>query len=131
MIRHIQKTIRPAFLLSLSAAFLWACQIVIFRYQITVGENPYTLALWSTAIELPFCSSVLVRKRTEFAKLSLRTVAVFGLIGFGGSIAIGLMENLAIANTTATNFAFLIRTVVLFTILFSALFLKNQLPVKK
>lgn len=131
MIRHIQKTIRPAFLLSLSAAFLWACQIVIFRYQITVGENPYTLALWSTAIELPFWSSVLIRKRTEFAKLSLRTVAVFGLIGFGGSIAIGLMENLAIANTTATNFAFLIRTVVLFTILFSALFFKEPITRKK
>lgn len=122
---------RPAFLLSLSAAFLWACQITIFRYQITLGENPYTLALWSTALELPFWTTVLVRKRNEFAKVSLRTLAIFALIGFGGSIAIGLMENLAIANTTATNFAFLIRTVVLFTILFSALFFKEPITRKK
>lgn len=122
---------RPAFLLSLFAAFLWACQITIFRYQITLGENPYTLALWSTALELPFWTTVLVRKRNEFAKVSLRTLAIFALIGFGGSIAIGLMENLAIANTTATNFAFLIRTVVLFTILFSALFFKEPITRKK
>ncbi len=131
MINHLKKTMRPAFLLSLSAAFLWACQITIFRYQITLGENPYTLALWSTALELPFWTTVLVRKRNEFAKVSLRTLAIFALIGFGGSIAIGLMENLAIANTTATNFAFLIRTVVLFTILFSALFFKEPITRKK
>lgn len=131
MINHLKKTMRPAFLLSLSAAFLWACQITIFRYQITLGENPYTLALWSTALELPFWTTVLVRKRNEFAKVRLRTLAIFALIGFGGSIAIGLMENLAIANTTATNFAFLIRTVVLFTILFSALFFKEPITRKK
>lgn len=131
MINHLKKTMRPAFLLSLSAAFLWACQIVIFRYQITLGENPYTLALWSTALELPFWTSVLVRKCNEFTKVNFRTLAIFALIGFGGSIAIGLMENLAIANTTATNFAFLIRTVVLFTILFSALFFKEPITRKK
>jgi len=129
--RRNDGVLRPAFLLSLSAAFLWACQIVIFRYQITLGENPYTLALWSTAIELPFWSSILFRKRSEFSRLTIRTVLAFGVIGFGGSIAIGLMENLAIANTTATNFAFLIRTVVLFTILFSALFFKEPITRKK
>jgi len=127
----IKKYVRPAFLLSLSAAFIWACQIVIFRYQITTGENPYTLAFWSTAIELPFWIGMVFKKKTEAKKLNRRMIGIFAVIGFGSAIAIGLMENLALANTTATNFAFLIRTVVLFTILFSALFFKEPITHKK
>jgi drug/metabolite transporter (DMT)-like permease len=122
---------RPAFFLSLSAAFLWACQIVVFRYQITLGENPYTLTLWSTALELPFWIAMVFRKKSEAKKLNKRMIGIFTVIGFGSAIAIGLMENLALANTTATNFAFLIRTVVLFTILFSAFFFKEPITRKK
>lgn len=127
----MKKHIRPAFLLSLTAALIWACQIVIFRYQITLGESPYTLALWSTAIELPFWIGMMFKKRSELPKLDKRTIGIFIIIGFGSAIAIGLMENLALANTTATNFAFLIRTVVLFTILFSAFFFKEPITRKK
>jgi drug/metabolite transporter (DMT)-like permease len=123
--------VRPASLLSLTAAFVWACQIVLFRYQITLGENPYTLALWSTAIELPFWIFVLLKHKNEVKKLSHRSLGIFAVIGFGSAIAIGLMENLALANTTATNFAFLIRSVVLFTILFSAFFFKEPITKKK
>jgi len=127
----IKKYVRPAFLLSLTAALVWACQIVLFRYQITIGENPYTLALWSTAIELPFWLWMLFHKKEEVKRLKPKVLGVFAVIGFGSAIAIGLMENLALANTTATNFAFLIRTVVLFTILFSAFFFKEPITKKK
>lgn len=127
----LKKYIRKAFFLSLVAAFLWAFQIVVFRYQITIGENPYTLALWSTAIELPFWIVMLFRKKKEAVKLNPRTIGIFIIIGFGSAIAIGLMENLALANTTATNFAFLIRSVVFFTILFSAIFFKEPITRKK
>ena len=58
-------------------------------------------------------------------------IVIFAIIGFGSAVAIGLMENLALAHTTATNFAFLIRTVVLFTILFSAFFFKEPITRKK
>lgn len=131
MKEKIKKYVRPAFFLSLTAAFVWACQIVLFRYQITIGENPYTLTLWSVAIELPFWIWILFQKKHEMRKLNLRTLGVFAVIGFGSAIAIGLMENLALANTTATNFAFLIRSVVLFTILFSAIFFKEPITKKK
>lgn len=127
----LKKYFRKAFLLSIFAAFLWACQIVIFRFQITLGDNPYTLTLWSMAIELPFWLWILYRKRAEFEKVTPHTMSIFAVIGFGTAIAISLMENLALANTTATNFAFLIRTVVLFTILFSALFFKEPITRKK
>jgi drug/metabolite transporter (DMT)-like permease len=120
-----------ALLLSLTAAFLWACQIVIFRYQITTGENAYTLALWSTAIELPIWLTMLYKKKSEVLKLTPRILGIVALIGFGSAIAIGLMENLALAHTTATNFAFLIRTVVFFTIIFSAFFFKEPITKKK
>ncbi len=127
----IKKYIRKAFLLSLMAALIWACQIVLFRFQITIGENPYTLALWSTAIELPFWVFMLFKKKSEMTKLTPKILGIFAVIGFGSAIAIGLMENLALANTTATNFAFLIRSVVLFTILFSAIFFKEPITRKK
>lgn len=128
----LKKYVRPAFFLSLSAALLWAFQIVLFRYQITeIGENPYTLALWSVAIELPFWIWMLFQKKSEIKKLNVRIMGIFAVIGFGTAIAIGLMENLALANTTATHFAFLIRTVVLFTILFSAFFFKEPITRKK
>ncbi len=131
MKEHLKKYVRPAFFLSLTAALVWACQIVLFRYQITLGENPYTLTLWSVAVELPFWIWILFQKRKEVKKLNVRTLRIFALIGFGSAIAIGLMENLALANTTATNFAFLIRSVVLFTILFSAIFFKEPITKKK
>lgn len=127
----LKKYVRKAFVLSLAAAFLWACQIVILRYQITIGENPYTLALWSTAIELPFWVFMIFKKKQEATKLSHSTIGIFVVIGFGSAIAIGLMENLALAHTTATNFAFLIRSVVFFTILFSAIFFKEPITRKK
>ncbi|PIV08535.1 hypothetical protein COS52_02175 [Candidatus Roizmanbacteria bacterium CG03_land_8_20_14_0_80_39_12] len=131
MRNKIKKYFRPAFFLSISAALIWACQIVLFRYQITIGENPYTLALWSTAIELPFWIWMLFNKKGEIKRLNPKIIGIFIIIGFGSAIAIGLMENLALANTTATNFAFLIRTVVLFTILFSAIFFKEPITRKK
>ncbi len=131
MKEHVKKYVRPAFFLSITAAFVWAVQIVLFRYQMKLGENPYTLALWSTALELPFWITVLVRKKNELRNLSMRSYGIFAIIGFGSAIAIGLMENLALAHTTATNFAFLIRTVVLFTILFSAIFFKEPITKKK
>jgi len=127
----IKKYARPAFLLSLLAAFLWACQIVTFRFQILGGDNPYTLTLWSAAVELPIWISFLYKKRQEAKKLTMSSLGMFAVIGFGSAIAIGLMENLALAHTTATNFAFLIRSVVLFTILFSALFFKEPITRKK
>lgn len=127
----LKKYVRPAFFLSLSAALLWAFQIVLFRYQIIIGENPFTLSLWSTAIELPFWIWILSKKKGELNKLNTKMIAIFAIIGFGSAVAIGLMENLALANTTATNFAFLIRTVVLFTILFSAFFFKEPITRKK
>jgi drug/metabolite transporter (DMT)-like permease len=74
---------------------------------------------------------MMFKKRSELPKLTKRTGGIFMIIGFGSAIAIGLMENLALANTTATNFAFLIRTVVLFTILFSAFFFKEPITRKK
>lgn len=127
----LKQYIRKAFILSLMAAFLWACQIVILRYQIMIGENPYTLALWSTAIELPFWVLMIFKKKQEATKLNLSTISIFVVIGFGSAIAIGLMENIALAHTTATNFAFLIRSVVFFTILFSAIFFKEPITKKK
>ncbi|PIY68826.1 hypothetical protein COY90_03885 [Candidatus Roizmanbacteria bacterium CG_4_10_14_0_8_um_filter_39_9] len=127
----LKKYFRKAFALSILSAFLWACQIVVFRFQITLGDNPYTLTLWSMAIELPFWLWILYKKRAEFEKVTPHTMGIFAVIGFGTAIAISLMENLALANTTATNFAFLIRTVVLFTILFSAIFFKEPITRKK
>jgi len=127
----VKKFVRQSFILSITAAFLWACQIVLFRYQMIQGENPYTVALWSTGIEFPFWIWTLTRSKDEVKKLNPRIINIFVLIGFGSAIAIGLMENLALAYTTATNFAFLIRTVVLFTILLSTLFFKEPLTRKK
>jgi len=103
MRNKIKKYFRPAFFLSISAALIWACQIVLFRYQITIGENPYTLALWSTAIELPFWIWMLFNKKGEIKRLNPKIIGIFIIIGFGSAIAIGLMENLALANIPLFN----------------------------
>ena len=53
------------------------------------------------------------------------------VIGITGSIGLNLLQSLALKNTTAVNFAFLYRTIVVFTIILAWVFFKEKITKPK
>jgi drug/metabolite transporter (DMT)-like permease len=123
--------IRSGFLLASATALTWAFSIVTAKHLFNYGENPVNLAFWTTAFAAPVWLFHLFRHKKEFPKLKRKIVFTLFIIGFGNSIGIALVEVLAIRYTTAINFSFLIRSVVLFTIIFSAIIFKEKITFKK
>lgn len=116
---------------SLALAFFWALSIVISRFLLKSGENPLNLTLWINLLTVPFWMVLLPRHTKKLMKLSWFYKGMLILIGIAGSIGINYLQSLALKNTTAVNFAFLYRTIVVFTIVFAYLFFKEKITIKK
>lgn len=116
-----------SFLLTVAAAFLGACGIVINRLLLVDGENPLNLVLWIGLFAAIPWLVIFFQRRQEFVALTPRYKWGLVIIGVASSIGIQYLQSLALANTSATNFAFLYRTVTVFTIVFAAIFLKEKI----
>lgn len=123
--------IRKGFLFTISAAFFWAVAIIINRFLLRSGQNVYTLILWVTLFSLPFWLVVVYRRRREVQKLTRKDIAILLWMGIISGVGVDLTEYFAIKYSQATTYAFLIRTVMLFTFLFAYLLLKEPLTKKK
>ncbi|MEK7532997.1 MAG: DMT family transporter [Patescibacteria group bacterium] len=119
------------FIFSFLAALVWAVGILSTRIILSNGENPYNLTFWGMIISLPYWLLILSQHRKEAAKLTAQTIIMFLIMGLVSKVAIPLTENLALNYSSAVNFSFLIRSVILFTILFAALFLREHITKKK
>jgi drug/metabolite transporter (DMT)-like permease len=112
-------------------AILWAFSIVIVRYILNHGENPYTLVFWSSLISFPVWLLLFCHHLADLKKLTYQNYGLLCLIGVISSIGIDIIEVLALKYTTAVNFSFLIRSIVLFTIIFAWIFFKEKITAKK
>lgn len=119
------------FIFSFSAAFVWAVGILSTRIILGSGENPYNLTFWGMILALPYWLFILYKHKKEAAKLTTYTIILFLVMGLVSKVAIPLTENLALTYSPAVNFSFLIRSVILFTIIFAAIFLKERVTKKK
>lgn len=119
------------FLLAAASSFFWACSIVNSRYLLSIGESPLNLTIWiNLGMVIPWL--FLFRKHTaEYHKLSNRFKLYLIGIGIASSIGINYLQALALANTSAVNFSFLYRTIVVFTIVFAYIFFKEAITIKK
>lgn len=115
----------------LATSFTWAVSSVLQRLILIKGENPLNLVLWMNLFVLPLWLFLFNRHRNEFKKLSKRNIYLLVLIGIAVSIGTTYLQALALKNTTAVNFAFLYRTIVVFTIIFAWIFFKEKITVKK
>jgi drug/metabolite transporter (DMT)-like permease len=119
------------FLFGLSAALFWAFAIVASRFIYNQGESPFTLVFWSSIGAIPVWFIHTLRHQNEMKKVNGKVLMSLLIIGLIGSVGISLMEGLALKHTTAVNFAFLIRMIVVFTIFFAWIFFKEPVTPKK
>ncbi len=118
-------------LFAVTSSFLWACSIVNSRYLLSHGEEPLNLTIWiGLAMVIPWA---FLFKRHVNAYKALSTKFKLYLVGIGiaSSIGINYLQALALANTSAVNFSFLYRTIVVFTIIFAYIFFKEAITIKK
>ncbi len=116
---------------SLSTSFLWALFLVNSRYVLKSGEDPLNLVIWSNLIGLLLWLPLFKRHYGEYLGLSRKNKLMLLVIGITGSIGLNLLQSLALKNTTAVNFAFLYRTIVVFTIILAWVFFKEKITKPK
>jgi len=122
--------VSKGFYFSAIAAFAWAVTISLSKLAFQGGENAYTLAFWTTMFAIPFWGILLYKEKN--ALRSVPKVGIYVLLGMGlNSIILTILEPFAIKFSTAINYSFLIRSVLLFTVLFAVMFLNEKLTRKK
>jgi drug/metabolite transporter (DMT)-like permease len=119
------------FIYTMFSALVWAVVIILTRLALLQGEYVYTIIFWSTLIAAPYWIYVARAHSKEVRTLSKRDYSI--LLGMGAVSGIGVVviEIFALQYSTATNYAFLIRTVIVFTILFAYFFLGEAITKKK
>lgn len=123
--------IRIGFIYAMSAAIVWAVTIILYRIVLTGGENPFNLTFWTTVLALPYWLVMVFRERTHFYALQRNDYILLVAMALVSSVGVGLSEVFALTYSPAVNFAFLIRTVTVFTIIFSYLFLRERITHEK
>ncbi len=118
-------------LFALSASSIWACGIVVGRYILKAGENPLNLTAWVSLMTFIPWLFLFQRHVQEFKRLSHKNIVLLAFIGIAASMGINYLQALALANTSAVNFSFLYRTVIIFTIVFAWIFFKEKITRKK
>lgn len=113
------------------AAFFWAISIVIARFVLNAGENALNIAFWTTFLSFPFWAFLLYTKSQELKTLAQKDYFILLGMGLVSTIGVNITEALALKYSFAVNYSFLIRTVILFTIVFAYLFLGEKLTLKK
>lgn len=124
---HVNKGL----LFAVTSSFLWACSIVNSRYLLSHGEDPLNLTIWiGLAMVIPWLF-LFKRHISAYKALSPKFKLYLVGIGIASSIGINYLQALALANTSAVNFSFLYRTIVVFTIIFAYIFFKEAFTAKK
>lgn len=114
-----------------AASLTWAVFIILSKYLFIHGENPYTLAFWTTILEIPIWTGITIRNRRELPRIKTKTALLLIIIGLMTSVGIIIVENFAVKYTTAVNYSFLIRLTTVFTIFLAGIFFREKLSNKK
>lgn len=113
------------------AAALWAVNIIITKFIIKAGENPINIVFWIAIISSPYWIGLLVKKSEELKKASKKDLLILISIAITANLLLSLVEMFALKYTQAINFSFLIRSTLIFTILFATIFLGEKITRKK
>ncbi|MDO8489288.1 MAG: DMT family transporter [Candidatus Omnitrophota bacterium] len=113
------------------AALAWAIAIVTTRIVLQNGENAFNVAFWIAILSTPYWLFILLKNFTEFKKTIRKNYWILLGIGLVSAIGINLVEPFALKYSPAVNFSLLIRSVIVFTIIFAYIFLGEKITVKK
>ncbi len=123
--------VSKGFIYTFSAAITWAISIVLLRIILQRGEDAYTVLFWTSTIALPFWMYLFVTSKHEVAKLRSADYGILFGMGIISTVLVSITEFFALKYSPAINYAFLIRTVLLFTFLFAYMFLGESFTKKK
>ncbi|MDO8741529.1 MAG: DMT family transporter [Candidatus Roizmanbacteria bacterium] len=113
------------------AALFWAISIVMARVILRAGENAYNVAFWTTLLASPYWLFVLSKKIPELKTTTKKNYLILLGMGLVSTIGVTITEVFALKYSPAVNYSFLIRSVILFTIIFAYLFLGEKITLKK
>ncbi len=120
------------FIFGFSAAVTWAVLIVITRFILKEGENAYNLTFWIAVFALPCWIFLFFRKSfKEFKKITLIEYKILIGMMLVTVVGVAFTEMLALKYSQAVNYSFLIRSTILFTIVFAYFFLGEKITTKK
>lgn len=121
----------PLFNVSLFS-FLWALQIVVTKLAFQAGVSLGTFLLQESLVNLfVIFLLMLPQGKKNFAGVTKKVFLGLTLAGAVSVAGGGILSNFGIALTTAINAGFLVRFVMVTTILFAWLFLKERLTKSK
>lgn len=107
------------FIYTFLSAFAWAVSIILTKYLLRSGESVYNLGMWVALVELPVWAYLVFRKKRHVGKLTPKRIALFVGYGLVSNVGVLLAELFALQYSPAVNFSFLIRMVIVFTMLLS------------
>lgn len=115
---------------ALLASFSWSVQIVISKVVLSAGENALNLSFWQGFLAFPFWIWLLLKykKSVKIKKTDYWLIIGQTLIG---AVGVSIFNSLGTKYSSAVNFAFLVRTTVIFTVIFAYIFLGEKITFKK
>ncbi len=118
------------FIYATLASFFWAVQIVLAKIILRAGENALNLAFWQVILTVPFWAWLLFKSSRG---VKIKNEDLFLILGqvLVGAVGVTIFNSLGIKYSQAVNFAFLVRTTVIFTVVFAYFFLGEKITVKK
>lgn len=115
---------------ALLASFFWAAQIIVSKMILGQGENSLNLSFWQTVLAIPIWIWLLLHSKKSIKIKKSDVGLILGQV-IVGTVGVTIFNNLGVQYSLAVNFAFLVRTTVIFTIIFAYLFLGEKITFKK
>ncbi len=123
--------VSKGFIFSITTALSWAVMIIITRTVLASGANVYSLAFWTSLFALPYWFFIGWKRRHLAIKLKRSDIGILVAMGIISTFGVGITEVFALKYTPAATYAFLIRFIVIFTIIFAAIWLRETITKKK
>lgn len=114
------------FLFVFACPVLWATGIISAKYVLELGEDPVTLMLWSSCVPLVYWLWHAWARRAEVARVRSADWRLAALIACVAACSV-LLEMLALRYGTASGYALLVRSTMLFTFVFAYFILGERL----
>lgn len=119
------------FIYLFTAVLSWSASILLIKYIFNQGENAYNLIFWAAILTVPYWIYIFYKNSEKARQITKTDILILLGIGFINTAAVNVVEMFAIKYTQAINYSFLVRTSMVFTIIFAFLFLKEKITKQK
>jgi len=110
-------------------SIMWAVDTVVGKFMYSNGAEPYVIGYQVLLFGSIFLWIYIILKGNfKIQRKDIPKMLALGIIGNGLSLLLG---NMGLKLSTASNFGFIIKTSVFFNIIFSTMYLKDKLTVKR